>query len=351
MALGKAANSKVHPAMPRSVVTEKTAEETVETSTASTPVAVEVEHRPPVLVSVADVPEEEATPGGEEAAPKEALAAPQVDPEPVADQQSDAGEAPVATVATSDSAVERPVLASAPSVDESAEESGEELMAETVERPGQDVAESRANPASLTEPPLGQAVPSDAEAWTTDGLVAPDTAPGNVRRVVASKRNKRDFNYSWPRTDVEQMRAAHKAFAPLYRKYWEDRDPDGAYRLVFSAFVARALQVAFEDPTPWVSSIRNDARKEPIAGGQQQVGLVWPVAVERSVVDAFEDFDMSLLPEGFALTKQHLAAAAILHGLKSVKEWVLFVPNDDRFNMPVDADGRLQHNRRERVLV
>lgn len=184
-----------------------------------------------------------------------------------------------------------------------------------------------------------------------DGLVFPDAPPGEVRRVEVSKRGKRDFNYSWARADVAVMRAAHGKYMPLYRRMWQERDPGGSYRLVFSAFVARALMEAFNDVDAWVHTIRNDARKEPVEGGREQVGLVWPVEVENLVVEAWETFDRGRLPSGFALTKQHLASAAILHGLKSADRWVLAVGNDDRFNVPVRNDGRLRENRADAVTA
>lgn len=182
------------------------------------------------------------------------------------------------------------------------------------------------------------------------GLVFPDALPGNVRRVEVSKRGKRDFNYTWARVDVKQMRDAYRHYLPLYSRMWQQRDPGGSYRLVFSAFVAKALRVAFEDFSPWLSTIRNDARKEPVAGGREQVGLVWPVEVERQVVEAWETLDRSWFPEGFALTKQNLASAAILYGLGSADRWVLSVGNDDRFNIPVDSDGRLRHNKDNPII-
>jgi hypothetical protein len=170
--------------------------------------------------------------------------------------------------------------------------------------------------------------------------------PAGVRRVVSSKRGKRDYNYSWPKDDLAVMRKVFQHYVPLYRRYWAGRDPGGNYRLTFSPFVARALQEAFKDPTGWLSTVRNDARKEPIVCGREQVGLVWPASVEEQVVDLWETLDRDLFPEGFLLTKQHLAAAAILEGLKTVEEWFSTVANDDRFSVPVASDGRLRENKR-----
>lgn len=196
------------------------------------------------------------------------------------------------------------------------------------------------------EPETRQATGSEPVVPTASStpVKAPEI-PAGVRRVEVSKRGKRDFNYSWPKVDVAVMREAWETYRPLYRRYWADRDPGGAYRLVFSAFVAHALQVAFEDMDAWVDTIRNDARKQPVEGGREQVGLVWPVEVENRIIDVWETFDKSRLPAGFSLTKQHLAAAAILYGLRTANEWYPEVGNDDRFSIPVESDGRLRMNR------
>lgn len=171
-------------------------------------------------------------------------------------------------------------------------------------------------------------------------------ATTQTRRVATSKRGKRDYNYSWPSVDVRRMREAHERWRGPYRTYWTEADPHGTYRLNFSSFVARALLEAFStDLGTWLPTVRNDARREPVGGGREQVGLVWPVEVENYVVETWETLDRSQFPDGFHLTKQHLAAAAILHGLESVRGWVLSVPNDDRFNVPVPGDGRLKENR------
>lgn len=180
----------------------------------------------------------------------------------------------------------------------------------------------------------------------TTGLVGLDLQPpSGVRDIAVSKRGKRDYNYSWPKDDVAQMQAAWEHYRPLYRRYWQAQNSRGAYKLARSPFFAQALLEAFRNPSAWLDTIRNDARKEPLLGGREQVGLVWPVEVEEQVVDLFETLDRSQFPAGFALTKQHLAAAAILHGLASAEQWYLTVPNDDRHSIPVETDGRLKDNK------
>ena len=186
-----------------------------------------------------------------------------------------------------------------------------------------------------------------------DQAVPPPVGEGQpgVRQVVISKRGKRDFNYSWPKEDVQAMKAAWARYRPMYRQHWKAVDPAGSYGLVFSAFVAVALQEALGEPGEWLGTVRNDARKEPVVGGRSQVGLVWPVEVEEQVVALWEAVDPEVFGEGFAVTKQHLAAAAILHGLKSADRWYLSVPNDDRFSVPVAADGRLRDNKQAVVTT
>lgn len=199
-------------------------------------------------------------------------------------------------------------------------------------------ARQRAGSRAATE---GGSLPSLAGI----ALSPPSAPPANVARIKASKRGKRDVNYSWPKRDYAAMQAAWEECKPLYSRYWRREDPGGAYRLGFSAFVAKAMLVAFENPDAWLDTVRNDGRLEPVEGGRQQVGLVWPVEVENQVIDLWESLDRSRFPAGFSLTKQHLAAAAILHGLETRGEWLLQVGNDDRFSVPVEGDGRLRANR------
>jgi hypothetical protein len=189
--------------------------------------------------------------------------------------------------------------------------------------------------AALLSPSPTPVVPSVRESGADAGAVA-------VRRVTVSRRGKRDFNHTWASEDVAIMRAEHAKYLGVYRQAWRERDPQGSYRLVFSAFIARALEEALDEVGEWVETIRNDARKVPVLGGREQVGVVWPVALDDRLVDLCESFDRSLLPAGFGLTKQHVASAAILHGLRSVPTWVLSVPNDDRFSVPAAGDGRLR---------
>lgn len=170
-----------------------------------------------------------------------------------------------------------------------------------------------------------------------------------ARRVLITKRGKKDYTYSWAKSDVAEMKDAWRRWRSLYNQHWTTVDPEGEYRLVWSSFLAAAVTRGLADPQAWIGSVRNDARKQRVEGGSQQVGLVWPVAVDRAVVDVWEEYEGASWPDGFSLTKQNVAAAAILHALKSVEEWVFLVPNDDRFSVPVEDDGRLRANVAERV--
>lgn len=204
-----------------------------------------------------------------------------------------------------------------------------------VERP---LAKARTSRGAQSAPPASPKALSPTPATDGGGVAV------KVRRVAVSKRGKRAYTYAWATTDVKVMRDEWKRLRPVYRKHFASADPEGEYRLGFSSFLAVAVAEGLKTPAAWLGQVRNDARKERPTGGREQVGLVWSVTTEAAVIDAFEEMDARDWPSGFSLTKQNLAAAAILHGLRTADTWILSVPNDDRFSVPVETDGRLKAN-------
>jgi hypothetical protein len=177
--------------------------------------------------------------------------------------------------------------------------------------------------------------------------VAPLTQPagavtGEVRRTKVSNRGKENATFRWARADAEALKKALRTHAPAYRKHHREIDPDGKHMLSLSPFAATALLRALEHPQDWVGSVRNDGRKEPMDGGTQQVGLVWDRGISDRLHEAWEEFDVQLSNESFALTKANLAIAGMLHEVARADEWVLEVPNDDRFSEPTPIDRRIR---------
>lgn len=201
-------------------------------------------------------------------------------------------------------------------------------------------AKAPAAPATPALPPEGLTAPQDATPLGVSFLKPPD--PESVRRVQLSHRRKSDAAFSWPVADMEALRAAHKTWSAPYRRYWREQDPQGKYRLTFSSFLASAIVWACQRPDEWFSTVRNDARKEPIAGGRLQVGVKWPTEMDDFLEEMWEEADPSLFPSGFVLTKSHLALAAALYGIGSAGEWVLSCSNDDRYSVPTEDDGRVK---------
>lgn len=319
MGMRKAANASSHPAAP-----------------VGTPAA-DVEHveAPPVEVRPEVIPDPPAqTVLSTPPAPEAAATAPDASVTATQPMPTEA----VAPEAASDGGVEATVRGLRPVVNRPvAGEDDTTFAVQRVQATAPASAKSLMSVPSLSSAPVSMAAPS---------VVGLDLQPpSGVRDIAVSKRGKRDYNYSWPKDDVAQMQAAWEHYRPLYRRYWQAQNPRGAYKLARSPFFAQALLEAFRNPSAWLETVRNDARKEPLIGGREQVGLVWPVEVEEQVVDLFETLDRSQFPAGFSLTKQHLAAAAILHGLASAERWYLTVPNDDRHSIPVETDGRLKDNK------
>lgn len=162
-----------------------------------------------------------------------------------------------------------------------------------------------------------------------------------TRKAMVSNRGKSDAVFRWPEVDAAAVEQAHKRHVRLYREHHRSLDPSGVYRLSLSPFTATALERALDQPREWLHTVRNDGRKERVPGGTRQVGLIWPVALAERLHEMWEDLDIEMSVDGFALTKANLAIAGILHSLARVEEWVMDVPNDDRFSEPTALDGRV----------
>ena len=162
------------------------------------------------------------------------------------------------------------------------------------------------------------------------------------RQTLVTSRGKQDAVFRWPKADVMVVQRAHKEHAGAYRVHHRvSTDPSGVFRLSLSPFTATALSRALACVDEWVDTVRNDGRKTPVAGGTQQVGLKWPVALCEELHEVWERLDLERSVDGFTLTKANLAIAGILHEVGRVGQWVLDVPNDDRFSEPTALDGRL----------
>lgn len=167
-------------------------------------------------------------------------------------------------------------------------------------------------------------------------------ASNAARTVEVSNRGKQDAVFRWPVTDAEVVSRAFKENGRRYRDWHrEHTNPSGVFRLSLSPFTATALARALDHTQDWIGSVRNDGRKERVPGGMRQVGLVWPVPLCDRLHTVWEDLDVELTRDGFALTKANLAIAGILFEVARVGEWLTEVPNDDRFSEPTEFDGRL----------
>lgn len=310
--LGKASNSLIHPANPAGPPESKTS--ITEPQSVMTP---------PQEVSA-------STPN--------AVASSTARPAPATSAPAESADGGQVSVQEPTPVVGRPVTQTQPA----ASAAKPATQVRTQERTGDHVSRMR-----LVDPLPAPLVPVDAAVADQ-----PPAELHTTRTNIVSKRGKRDYNYSFPKEDANRMRDAYAYFRPLYRRHWKTVHQDSTRKLVLSTFLAHALHVAFLDPPAWLGMVRNDARKEPVLGGREQMGLVWPVEVEEQVVDLFESLDRSpQFPEGFSLTKQHMVAAAILYGLSSAEDWFLDVRNDDRYSPPTQADGRLRTNKAAKAVA
>lgn len=173
-------------------------------------------------------------------------------------------------------------------------------------------------------------------------LAAAESASNAARTVSVSNRGKQDAVFRWPVVDVEVVNRAFKENGRRYRDWHrENTNASGVFRLSLSPFTALALSRALDRVPEWVERVRNDGRKERIEGGMKQVGLVWPVPLVDRLHNLWEDLDIEMTRDGFALTKANLAIAGILSEVDRVGEWLFEVPNDDRFSEPTAFDGRV----------
>lgn len=207
--------------------------------------------------------------------------------------------------------------------------------------------------------PIRQAPPAPKSAPAPVAVVrAPKPASAAPRvgsptkepkRGRVSRRNKQDVVFLWARQDLEEIQRIYRDVRGTYRREKKASDPSGKYQLLISALTAEALRRGLATPGEWAASVRNDARRVPNPEGHAQIGLVWPVELADQLLEAWEDMEASdMWPDDFFLTKANLAAAGILHALRSVDEWLLEVPNDDRHSVPTAEDGR--HNPRRGVV-
>lgn len=193
--------------------------------------------------------------------------------------------------------------------------------------------------------------PASPAVRTTRRPARPAPAPSGSAEVAAdrpqprrkvSNRGKQNAIFRWPKADAHAVKMALRRAAPGYRAHHDAASPGEKHLLSMSPFTATALARALDHPQDWVATVRNDGRKEPIEGGVTQVGLIWDKALCDRLHEAWERLDLELSTESFALTKANLAIAGILHEVARAEEWVLGVPNDDRFSEPTEVDGRVR---------
>lgn len=179
-------------------------------------------------------------------------------------------------------------------------------------------------------------VPSDLPV-PLPGLVSAE-----ARHAGVSARGKQDVTFAWATEDWKPVQDAFRRSRSQYRLSWSAGQPGQKFQLSISPFTATAVMWGLRDPQVWLSSVRNDARRDRAAAvRRQQVGLVWPTEVLDAVQQAWEDLELADWPDGFALTKANLVAAAAIWAVTRVEDWLMRVPNDDRFSVPLPGDGRL----------
>lgn len=183
--------------------------------------------------------------------------------------------------------------------------------------------------------------PARGPRATAPPAVDTRSAPAARKRAV-SNRGKQNAIFRWPKSDALAVKTALRRAAPVYRAHHDAADPGSKHLLSMSPFTAAALSRALDHVGEWVDTVRNDGRKEPLDGGTTQVGLIWDKALCDRLHETWERLDLERSTDSFALTKANLAIAGILHEIGRAEQWVLDVPNDDRFTEPTAADGRVR---------
>ena len=176
-----------------------------------------------------------------------------------------------------------------------------------------------------------------------------------VPRRDVSLRGGRRINLKWSAEEDRFVTAEHYRLQMLYVAGKQEVSPGSKWGLTRSHLTGHALTRALKRPNAWAKPgvIRNHGSR--ITGPKDQaanemthlinVTFLWP----ETLLTQLDALQLKLSQRSantwgprFTLTLSNIAVAGILHELKTVDEWYLDVPNDDRFLVPLNKDGRIR---------